>query len=49
MRMMAVVAFVPEVDAPQAFYNVEREVRNTYNQNGIDVILDYFVDTYIGI
>ena len=27
----------------------EREVRNTYNRNGIDVILDYFEDTYIGI
>ena len=27
----------------------EREVRNTYNQNGIDVILVYFEDTYIGI
>ena len=49
MRMMAAVAFVPEVDVSQAFYDVEREVRNTYNQNGIDVILDYFEDTYIGI
>ena len=46
MRMIAAVAFVPMVDVPQAFYNVEVEIRNNYN-NAINVILDYFEDTYI--
>ena len=48
MRMMAAVAFVPVADVPQAFYDVEAEIRNNYNNNGIDVILDYFEDNYIG-
>ena len=48
MKMMAAVVFVPEVDVPQAFYDVEAEIRNNYNNNGIDIVLDYFEDTYIG-
>ena len=48
MRMISALAFVPEVDLPQAFYDIEMEIRNNYNNNGIDVILDYFEDTYIG-
>ncbi len=48
MRMIAALAFVPEVDAPQAFYDLETEIRNRYNNNGVDVVLDYFEDNYIG-
>ena len=49
MRMIAALAFVPEVDVPQAFYDVENEIRNNYNNNnGIDVVIDYFEDTYVG-
>ena len=48
MRMIAALAFVPIADLPQAFYDLENEIRNNYNNNGIDVILDYYEDTYIG-
>ena len=48
MRMIAAVAFVPNVDIPQTFYDLEVEIRTYYNENGIDVVLDYFEDTYIG-
>ena len=43
MRMIAAVAFVP-----QASYDLEVEIHLYYNQNVIDVVLDYFEDTYIG-
>ena len=48
MRMIAAVAFVPVDDVPEAFYDIEREIRDTYDINGVDVILDYFEDNYIG-
>ena len=48
MRSIAALAFVPEIDVPQAFYNLEAEIRNNYNNNSIDVVLDYFEDNYIG-
>ena len=48
MRMISALSFVPEVDIPQAFYDLEMEIRNNYNNPGIDVVLDYFEDTYIG-
>ena len=48
MRSISALAFVPEVDVPQAFYDLEQEIRNNYNNNGIDVVLDYFEDNYIG-
>ena len=48
MKMIAAVAFAPEVNIPQAFYDVKAEIRNNYNNNGIDVVLDYFEDTYLG-
>ena len=48
MRMIAALAFVPIADVPQAFYDLEVEIRNNFNQNGIDAVLDYFEDTYVG-
>ena len=48
MRSISALAFVDEPDVPQAFYDLEAEIRNNYNHNGIDVVLDYFEDTYIG-
>ena len=48
MSMIAALAFVPVADIPQAFNDLEYEIRNNYNQNSIDIILDYFEDNYIG-
>ena len=49
MRMISALAFVDPPDVPQAFYDLEAEIRNDYGQhNGIDAVLDYFEDTYIG-
>ena len=47
MRMTVALAFVPAVDVPQAFDDIEYQIRNNYNQNGIDIVLDYFEDNYI--
>ena len=44
MRIIAALAFVPEVDVPRAFYDVENEINNKYNNNNIDVVVDYFED-----
>ena len=47
--MIAAIAFVDIPDVLQAFYDLETEIRNDYgNQNGVDAVLDYFEDTYIG-
>ena len=48
MRSITALAFVPEADVPQSFVSLEMEIRNNYNNNGIDVVLDYFEDNYIG-
>ena len=49
MRMIPATAFVDTPDVPQAFYDLETEIRNNFgNQNGVDAVLDYFEDTYIG-
>ena len=48
MRSISPLAYVPEADVPQAFYDLETEIRNNYNNNGIDAVLDYFEDNYIG-
>ena len=49
MRMIAALAFIDLPDVPQAFYDLEGEIRNNYGQhNGVDDVLDYFEDTYIG-
>ena len=48
MRMIASVAFAPILDVPQTFYDVEASIRRNYHQNGVDVVIDYFEDTYIG-
>ena len=57
MRMIAAFAFVPEKDMPQSFYGVANEMKKHYNNNNdnnsnsnndnIDVVVDYFEDTYI--
>ena len=39
---------MPIVDVPQAFYDLEVAIRLNFNQNGVDVVLDYFEDIYIG-
>ena len=50
MRMISALAFVDPPDVPQAFYDLEVEIRNDYGQhNGIDEVLDYLEDTYIGM
>ena len=49
MRMVASLAFVPILAVPQAFYDLEAVIRLNYNNhNGVDVVLDYVEDTYIG-
>ena len=49
MRMVASLAFVPTFDVPQAFYDVEADTRLNYNNhNGVDAVIDYVEDTYIG-
>jgi hypothetical protein len=49
MRMISALAFVDPIDVPKAFYDLEAEIRNDSGQhNGIDTLLDYFEDTYIG-
>ena len=48
MRMIASVAFVLILDVPQTIRVVEAAIRRNYHQNGVDVVLDNFEDTYIG-
>ena len=48
IRMIASVAFVPILDGPQTFCDAEAANRCNFHQNGYDVVLDYFEDTYIG-
>ena len=48
MRSISALAFVPEVDVAQAWNDLETEIRNLYNNNGVDAVLDYFEDTYVG-
>ena len=49
MRIVASLAFVPTLDVPQAFYDLETDTRLNYNNhNGVDAVLDYVEDTYIG-
>ena len=48
MRMVASLACVP-IDVPRAFYDLEADIRLNYNNhNGVDAVLDYVEDTYIG-
>ena len=47
--MVASLAFVPTLDVPQAFYDLEADICLNYNNHdGVDVVLDYVEDTHIG-
>ena len=47
--MVASLAFVPTLDVPQAFYDLEADIRVNYNNhNVVDAVLDYVEDTCIG-
>ena len=49
MRMVACLAFVPTLDVPQASYDLDADIHLNYNNhNGVDAVLDYVEDTYIG-
>jgi hypothetical protein len=47
LRMIAALAFVPPDDLVEFFDELCDTIRGTYNEE-VDVILDYFEDTYIG-